>query len=142
MTNINPSVASPALDDQLFTDLTAEQAAVVEGGAKLLSVRKIQAIRAGADTFGADDTYLTINGEKVFGPRGMSTGNTATVNRAVEFSGSATISLFDEDGFLNGDDDFMGSFSVSQATQGTQRARVSGGGSTYDVYYRVIDLDD
>lgn len=129
-------------NDQLVTELTSEQAAVVEGGAKQVFIRKIQAIRAGADTVGADDTYITVNGSKMFGPRGMSTGNTASVNRGVGFSGSATVSLFDQDGFLNGADDFMGSFSVSSVTRGTQVARVSGSGSTYDVFYRVIDLDD
>ena len=125
--------------EQLFTELTPEQAAVIEGGVFLL-VDGIQAIRAGADGFpsGKDDTYITVNGQRLTGEIGMSTGDYASVNRGIGFDGSARLELFDADGFLNGKDDNMGGFTVTGPTNGPAIARVSGSGSTYDVYYRVF----
>ncbi len=67
----------------------------------------------------------------------MSTGQYAGVELGVRFDGSASIALFDADGGLNGSDDYMGGFTASGATNGQAVARVSGGGSTYDVYYEV-----
>ena len=119
---------------QLFTELTSEEGAVIVGGATL-RIDKIQAVKAGADTFSKDDTYITVNGEKIGGEFGFSTGQTHTIGLSQDFDGKATIRLFDSDPVW---DDPMGSFDVSsQPTNGLQTATVSGSGSTYDVYYEV-----
>jgi hypothetical protein len=66
--------------EQLFSELTPAEAAVVEGGLRL-TIDRIQAIRAGADPIGADDTYITVNGTKIWGDYSMTTGQTRSVNR-------------------------------------------------------------
>ena len=120
----------------LLTELTDEQAATVEGGLFLL-ITGLQAIKAGADLVGNDDTYLTVNGSKLWGSQDFSTGTYRSVNRGLDVGSSGRIELFDQDGWFNGDDDNMGGFTVSSATNGA-RARVSGSGSTYDVYYQAF----
>ncbi|NJL09811.1 MAG: hypothetical protein HC908_05310 [Calothrix sp. SM1_7_51] len=124
-------VVSP---EELFTELTPEEGAIIEGGKSVL-IRKIQAIKAGADTFSADDTYITIGGKKVWGEKSMTTGQSREVYERRYFNGSTRVALFDED---LGRDDQLGSFTVSGATNGTAIARVSGSGSSYDVYYQVF----
>lgn len=123
---------------QLFTNLTAEEGAAVAGGV-FLYIDRIQALKAGADTFGKDDTYITLNGDKIWGEKGFSTGDTHKVEIAKPIGSSASVRLFDSDGFLNGKDDYMGGFTVSaQPTNGMKTTTVSGGGSTYEVYYQVF----
>jgi hypothetical protein len=127
---------SGASSEQLFTELTPEEAAVVEGGL-YITIDQIQAIRAGADTFSADDTYITINGSKIWGENSMSSGQSRTVNRGTNVPGSsARVQLFDAD--WPDDDDSLGGFTAYNTNFQTAVTRVSGGGSTYDVYYRAI----
>ncbi|MEH2145896.1 hypothetical protein [Nostoc sp.] len=123
---------------QLFAQLTPEEGAVIEGGGGVLIIDQLQAIKANADTFGDDDTYITVNGSKLWGPGGFSTGQTSGVNRGLGVDFPTRVELFDEDGFLNGSDDSLGGFTVNGPTNGTAITRVSGSGSTYDVYYRVF----
>lgn len=141
MLNIKKTTANRDLscadNQQMFAEITPQQAETVEGGAFLL-INSIQAIKAGADLVGKDEAYITVNGGRIFGPKGMDSGDSANVNRGLGFDGSARIELFDEDGFFNGSDDNMGGFTVSGATNGQVRRRVSGSGSTYDVFYQVF----
>jgi hypothetical protein len=121
--------------EQLFSELTPAEAAVVEGGLRL-TIDRIQAIRAGADPIGADDTYITVNGTKIWGDYSMTTGQTRSVNRSYTTSGSsAQVQLFDDDPWPNRDDS-MGGFPAGNTNGALRRARVSGSGSIYDVYYR------
>ncbi len=123
-------------DAQLFTELTSEQAAVVEGGL-FITIDKIHAIKAGADTFSADDTYITIDGGKIWGDYSMTSGQTRTVNRGLSTSGSsARVELFDAD--WPDADDSLGGFTAYHTNFEQRRARVSGSGSIYDVYYRAF----
>ncbi len=123
--------------EELFSELTPEQASVIEGG-KFLYIDKIQAIKTGADPWGPDDTYITVNTQKIWGAVEMSAGQTRSVNVGTMFDNSAKINLFDKDGGFFGDDDYMGGFTVSQPTNGIVPMRVTGGGSAYDVYYSVF----
>lgn len=125
-------------NEQLFAQLTHEEGAVIEGGGGFLLIDQLQAINADADTFGDDDTYITVNGTQIWGANGFSTGQTSGVNRGLGVDFPARIELFDEDGGLNGSDDSLGGFTVNGATNGQAITRVSGSGSTYDVYYRVF----
>lgn len=130
MSNIN--------NEQLFTELTSEEASVVEGGLAII-ISSMQAIRAGADTFGADDTYITADGRRIFGPVSFSSGQSRSVGAGAENGRSSIrINLFDEDGFLGGGDDSLGGFTARNTNGAQVRARVSGSGSTYDVFYRAF----
>ncbi|MEG4085160.1 hypothetical protein [Microcoleus sp. POL10_C6] len=122
-------------NEQLFSELTPAEAAVVEGGVRVV-IDRIQAVRAGADLIGADDTYITVNGIKIWGDYSMTTGQTRFVNRSYTASGSsAQVRLFDADPWPN-DDDSMGQFTAVNTSGALRRAPVSGAGSSYDVYYR------
>ena len=127
----------------LCTELTDEQASTVRGGRKL-TIKRIQAVKANADPgflggslFSSDDdTYLTVDGKQIFGPKQFATGTSLTVNRSVEVGDTATIRAFDEDSFLRFGDDPLGSATVSKATTGGV-ATLSGSGSTYEVFYSL-----
>jgi len=127
------------IETQLFTELTPEEAAFIEGGLSL-NIERITAIRTGADTVGRDDVYINANGNKIWGGKkgvGMRAGDSKSVNATFEFDGSATIDLFDRD---PGRDDFLGSFTVNSVTNGTSTATVStglGSVSEYKVFYTV-----
>jgi hypothetical protein len=127
-----------AIDQQLLTDLTAEQSAIVEGGA-FLYIQGIQAIVSGADPESNDDTYMTFtdsNGKKTaLGETSMATGAYKDVSFGTMINGVGSIQLFDSDWWY---DDYMGGFNVSTPTNGLAIQRVSGSGSTYDVYYSVF----
>jgi hypothetical protein len=127
-------------NEQLFTELTAEEASVIEGGTTLI-IHNATAIRAGAD-FGpsnGDDLYIKVNGRKVYGTdNDVDTGETANIYKRVYFNGTARVNLFDNDPWPN-DDDYMGGFTVgSTPTNGKRTMRVSGSGSTYDITYSVV----
>jgi hypothetical protein len=122
-----------AIDKTLLTDLTAEQSAIVEGG-KTLTINRIEAVNAGADFAGADETYIKVDSTKIWGVTSMSDGSVKSVNFTKDFTYSASIALFDEDW---GPDDYMGGFSVSSLTNGEAVRQVSGSGSTYNIYYSV-----
>ncbi len=131
MSNIDKMTAN----EQLFTELTPEQAAIVEGGL-FIHIEKIHAIKAGADTLSKDDTYIKINGEKLWGEKSFGTGQERDVNRGLSVDSSfARVTLFDEDW---GNDDYLGGFTARNTNGSLRRAQVSGSGSTYDVYYRAF----
>ena len=114
------------LSASLFTELTADQAQMLEGGKRIdiLQVRCIQASN------GFDNLSFTINGQNVLFGRtiGIQTGGVANVGASANFNSTASVRLFDRGSSLGG-------FSTSSSGQQTQR--VSGGGSTYEVTYRV-----
>jgi hypothetical protein len=125
------------IDESLFTELTADQAEMLEGG-KRVDILLVRCIKAGADGSGADELFFNINGQNL--PIGgqtisMLTNGVANVGVSANFNGAATVSLFDKD--TSSSNDLMGSFSVSTNTNGSKTVRVSGSGSTYDVTYRV-----
>lgn len=121
---------------ELFTELTPEEAAVLEGGLSLY-IDKIEAIRTNSDVVGKDDTYIKVNGNKIWGGKkgvSMNAGQTKGVEKSVSFDRSATIDLFDRD---PGDDDFIGAFTVNTVTGGPTVATVGGDSSLYRVFYQV-----
>jgi hypothetical protein len=104
-----------------------------------LLIDSIEAVVANADTAGRDETYITVNGSRIFGPKSMGSGSSAVVNRGLGVQGTARVQLFDEDGFLNGGDDSMGGFTITQPTNNSLASRqVSGSGSTYNVFYHAF----
>ena len=91
----------------LFTELTPEQASSVEGGAALIIHNVI--VRDKGEGNG-DDLYMRINGKRLrFKKDNLKSGSVA-VHEGVDFTRTAVVQLFDEDGFFRGSDDSLGSF--------------------------------
>ena len=125
------------IPQNLCTDITDEQASTVQGGLNL-EITKIQAVKADADTgwwWKDDDTYMTIDGEKVYGPKSFKSGTSRTLSIKRHVGKSGTVRLFDKDKVFTSDDP-LGSFTVSSPTK-DGKATISGSGSTYDVYYEA-----
>jgi hypothetical protein len=123
------------LSASLFTELTADQAQMLEGG-KRIDILLVRCIKAGADRAGTpDELFFTVNGQDIaFGRTiSMQTGGVANVGLSANFNGTANVSLFDKD--TGSGNDFMGGFSAS--SNGQQTRQVSGSGSIYEVTYRV-----
>lgn len=131
MSNINQIAAN----QELFTELSNEEGSVIQGG-YTVTLEKIVAINAGADNGSKDDLYVKIGGNKIGPEHDMGTGDTAYYNISVEYQTQTNIDLFDADGWLN-PDDHIGTVTAMGFTYGTYIQRVSGSGSTYDVYYNV-----
>lgn len=128
MSNIN--------NEQLLTELTAEQASVIEGG-YTLNLYSLLCRRDGADTFSQDDVYAQVDIDGIstrYNVGGMSSGNAKYLGWEFNFAESATVSFFDSD--WPDSDDYLGGFSAYGPT-GLQRANVSGSGSRYTVAYDV-----
>ncbi|MDJ0621169.1 MAG: hypothetical protein QNJ63_31280 [Calothrix sp. MO_192.B10] len=123
-------------EEQLFTELTSEEAAVIEGGLTL-KLYWIKALKANADwgRLNRDDTYIRVNGRTVWGVKKMKSGQTRSINKFVDFNRSASIQLFDRD---PGKDDFMGGFTVSKPTGRRLTGFAWGSGSTYALNYEVV----
>ena len=135
MSNIDKMTAN----EQLFTELTPEEGAVIEGGATLVLIQAM-AIKAGADLgfWNGDDVYATINGRvKTRQTNDVDTGEFANIYKTWSFIGTAEIDLFDNDPWPNRDD-HLGGFTVrSTDLKGLYTERVSGSGSRYVVTYMI-----
>lgn len=136
------------MNQELFTNLSSEQAAVVEGGLTV-TIHSIQCLKAGADGFfsGKDDTFITspdsgfIENPGVTATRVMSmdSGDSRTVNRTWRnFKNSLRIDLFDSDGPLGNSDDHMGGFTAGSTGGQIFSKRVSGSGSRYRIFYSAV----
>jgi hypothetical protein len=109
---------------------------MLEGG-KRIDILTVRCIQAGADGGGFEELFFTINGQN-FGlgnPISMKAGSVANAGVSANFNGTANVSLFDKD--TSSGNDFVGGFSASSNTNGSQTRRVSGSGSIYEVTYRV-----
>lgn len=122
--------------EQLFTELTPEEAAVIDGGRRV-TLNKVKCIKSGADGWlNSDDLFIKIGEDRVWGPRSIDDGDIKELNNiGRDFSGSITVSLRDQD--PGNPDDALGSFNVSRVTNGWKTATVSGSDSKYEVTYKV-----
>jgi hypothetical protein len=114
------------LPESLFTELTADQAQMLEGGERI-DILTVRCIQAGN---GSDNLSFNIDRRNVMFGRTLSmrAGSVANAGVSANVSGIPRVSLFD--GGIS-----LGGFNASG--NGQQTRRVSGGGSTYDVTYRV-----
>jgi hypothetical protein len=85
---------------------------------------------------GADDTYVTINGEKVWGVVEMSEGERQPIYLRHTFTQNAFIQIWEKD---SGPDDLIGGFQVTARQGGEKRRNISGDGSEYWIYYKIED---
>ncbi|MEH2202455.1 MAG: hypothetical protein V7K53_00035 [Nostoc sp.] len=137
MSKIISTNAIVVAQEQLFTNLTPEEAAIIEGGYNLY-VSSIVCLKDGADTFSQDDVYANVTVDEITSRLdigGMSAGDGKNLGWEFNFFENAEISFFDSD--WPDSDDALGGFSVSGPTNGIQRTTISGGGSRYRVSYSV-----
>ncbi len=126
--------------EQLFTELTPEEGAIIKGGATL-KLTRIYAHKAGADGDGSDELYINMKtidfNTRIWGTQQMFSERGIDFVDETPFRGDAIVTLYDNDKWPN-PDDRIGSFDVSAYRPGPAMANVVGGGSNYDVYYEVI----
>ncbi|MDZ8258556.1 hypothetical protein [Nostoc sp. ChiQUE01b] len=126
--------------EQLFTELTPKEGAVIEGGARLF-LYKALALRASSDILpgvNGDDVVIKLNGNKIHGTvKNVKTGDVININKFFDFSGTATLDFFDADPPGN-PDDYLGGFNVKNPTNGQTSRVISGSDSEYRVFYEVI----
>jgi hypothetical protein len=125
--------------EQLFTELTPEEAAVIEGGKRII-LHKIKCVRANMDTpasLNSDDVYIKIGGQTVWGPKSMDDGHIIELNDiGRNFSNSINVSLWDDDGIFG--DDEIDNKNFSAITNGWKSASfTNSNGSSYRLTYKV-----
>ena len=119
--------------EQLFTELTPGQAAVIEGG-KTLRLYSIRCIEAGADPVGPDEAYLTFGGKRIWSSS-MDDGSYKPINKSYTFEGTSILSLYDDD--VSDSDDPIGSVGITGRT-GFISTTFEGSGSKYTLNYEVV----
>lgn len=127
------------MNHKLFTELSSEQAAAVEGGLAL-KIHKIQCIKAGADGFfgGNDDMTIHIDGSLRTLSIDMNGGRTKTFAdfRAFNSGSSMSVDLFDADS--TSQNDHMGGFTARSTGGQVFSKQVSGSGSRYRIFYSAV----
>jgi hypothetical protein len=104
----------------------------------LLDIEKIVVVDEQDWEPGGDELYFTVNGEKVGPSPSLSTGESHIFPYdPIYFSGTATVHLYEEDGWFN-NDDYIASATFS-TTPGQDMVKwMDGDGGMYDVYFNVI----
>jgi hypothetical protein len=120
------------LPESLFTELTVAQAEMLEGG-KRLDILQVRCIQAGG---GSDNLSFDINRERQNSGRPifMQANSVANAGIGANFNGTANVSLFDSHSRVRIP---IGGFSDSTVSDRSKTVRVSGGGSIYEVTYRI-----
>ncbi|MBW4464565.1 MAG: hypothetical protein KME07_03870 [Pegethrix bostrychoides GSE-TBD4-15B] len=141
MVRYNQAQTIDNLNDQLFTDITAQQAAMVEGGTRQVTVTTIRSLEAGN---GSDRVFVSFSGQNNDFRRTitMRKGSVANIGRSSNFNssnGSITVRLRDSIGgtpplALN-----LGSFTLPSGTPPKSGTRtISGSGSRYEVSFTAF----
>lgn len=126
------NASSVAIDEQLFTEISPEQAAIVEGGLRV----QLLSLRCSEASGGSDQVFATFDG--VRSPGGgqtvfMRKGSFANFAEAGGSDNSVIVRLRDKsDGNL-----LVGSFTVSSTSRNIQTRTVSRNGSKYEVSFRA-----
>lgn len=94
---------------------------------------------------GADEAYITVDGEKVWATKGISSGQNASL-RGVEpiyFDEEVEVALWDEDTGLFDSDDSIGKFTVSAdlAGEDEQEHNFTEDSADYLLIYKVLEDD-
>lgn len=127
-------------DNQLFADLTPEEAAVIEGGTVFLS--HIKALKLTKDEKdNRDEPYLSAYGRNIWAAKkGMKVGDTRKIGKFISspLRGFTNIKLWENDGSSKLSDDFIGQLTVTPRTpKGKNVATLTGSGAKYKLFYFV-----
>lgn len=98
------------------------------------------------DSSGADEIYLLVKGNKVWGTKSMDTSPPSKKTKnltgvgLISFTDNARFDLYDEDtGFLDDDDHLGTNYAYStEAGQGTKERAFTGDGASYLLTYEVL----
>ena len=141
MVRYNQAQTIDNLGSQLFTDITAQQAAIVEGGTRQVTVTTIRCLEAGN---GSDRVFATFNGQNnSFGRTiTMRRGSVANLGQSSNFNssnGSITVRLRDSIGGTPPLALTLGSFTLPSGTPPSSGTRtISGSGSRYEVSFSAF----
>ncbi|MBW4515812.1 MAG: hypothetical protein KME11_11355 [Timaviella obliquedivisa GSE-PSE-MK23-08B] len=118
-----------AIDEQLFTEVLPEQAAIVEGGLRV-QLLQLRCLEAGG---GSDRVFATFNGtDTSFGAtKTMRKGSVANFSQAGGSGAKVTVRLRDK----SNNNASLGSFVVSGINGNSQKRTISGNGSRYEVTF-------
>jgi hypothetical protein len=88
---------------------------------------------------GADEAYLVVDGQKIWGHQTIDVGQGLPVNKEVKFVNSVDIKLFDKDGPID-KDDYLGTITVTKALKGKgeQKGKFTEDGANYTLFYQVV----
>lgn len=93
------------------------------------------------DHTGADEAYLKVNGNKVWGPKKMNTNDSKAIDLDFPFTTNISVALYDEDvgGSIDPDDD-LGTVvaRADQAGEGEQQGAFTRSKASYILYYEVM----
>ena len=106
-----------------------------------LKLKKLKCVET-EDFVAADEPYLVVDQNVVWGPGSLANGDTANLQSVdeIEFTGNVGVQLFDQDtGFLD-PDDLLGGITIGsgQAGQGLKTASFTGDGANYVLSYEVL----
>jgi hypothetical protein len=115
----------------------------------ILGLVRLEAIEAGADILGDDDTFMRVNGTEVLN-RDFGTGGVALADefdpQTFVLNSPASVTLYDDDPWPTSND-FLGSASLGASSSDPIGVRVdhdpvtlSGSGSEYQLAYYTINL--
>jgi hypothetical protein len=92
------------------------------------------------DSTGADEAYLTYDGERIWGPTSINDGQVRSILISKSINGQAEVALHDEDSGILDPDDFLGSITISgdEAGLGQRVQRFTRDGANYSLFYVVL----
>ena len=93
------------------------------------------------DNTGRDHPYIRVNGQRVWGPKGMEVEQTREIQRNVPFNHRAKVRLYEEDGVWPWDpDDFLGEHEVTRAYigEGEQEFTFAEDDANYSIWIEVF----
>lgn len=129
--NQSNSIALSEINEQLFTEVSSEQAAVVEGGLRV-QLLQLRCLEAGG---GSDQVFAEFNGVRSgFGrTKFMRKGSVANFAEAGDSNSGIRVRLRDAS---NGNRS-LGSFFVSGIVRNSQTRTIVGNGSRYEVTFNA-----
>jgi hypothetical protein len=124
--------------EQLFTELTPEEAAVIEGGKRII-LSKIKCVKANMDSpasLNSDDVYIKFGNQTVWGPKSMDDGHEINLEGiGKDFTSSINVGLWDDD---PGPDDHIATSNFGAVTNVWKtREFNNSNGSKYILTYKV-----
>ena len=96
--------------------------------------------RAENDSFGSDEPYINVDGQRVWSRNNVDRGDIELVNLRFDFDEAITVELWEDDGGLTGGDDLMGRWFMFAAESGNGITTVTSQYTAgwYELRYEVV----